>query len=161
MHCLASCMVTTTHSTNKKEQKENCSSQKLILIKMLTCVHATESLPSWCPQLSGGPDASVTPHPLRIYFRPHLSQHTKDISFPTSSATQSHPGIISYSENITLRSRQNSKILNFTLKVPSSDHRDLCLQLCYLSSPMLKSVTPLHWKWAVMDNEEIPCMQSQ
>ena len=48
-------------------------------------------------------------------------------SFPTGSATQSHPGATSYSEDITLRSHLQSEIPDFTSEVPSSNHQDLCL----------------------------------
>jgi len=68
----------------------------------------------------------------------HRNAHNSQ-SFPTRSVTQNHLGATFYSEDITLWSHLQSKIHDFTPKVPSSDRGDLRLQLRHFYSPTLKT----------------------
>jgi len=90
------------------------SGQNLILTKMLTRSESS-SLSKLLHHLIH-PAVSVTSNPpedihnTRNHFRSYLSQ-------PSSFATQSHPGATSCSEDVTLYSQLQFKILDFTPEV--------------------------------------------
>ena len=81
------------------------------------------------------------------------------ISF-SSSATQSHREATSCSEDVALWSHLQLRF-PITSEVLSSNHQVLRMQSRHFFSPTLKTCNSLHSRWIVIDNEEIPCMQSQ
>ena len=90
----------------------------------------------------------------------HRDAHSSR-SFPSRSATQNHPGAICCSEDVTLRSHLQFKILDFILEVPSNAHQTTEISACnYVAFPLARwrRVTLLHLRRIVMDSEDVSCM---